>query len=191
MTSNYIIRSVATDLSGVRTILYSLKPDKGDKSLKTEPKQELQLKEQLGRFFVTDLSLGISENSRDIEFRDAVCSVNQSKQIVSTAVVGLSGTIKEYISAGDYDITLTVGIAKYDSEGNQQDEYPEEQLRKLIEILSHDEALYVHSDFLQMFGITKVVVQGYQLEQMTHSNIQIVRISLLSDEDYVIKNNEY
>lgn len=144
----------------------------------------------LNRFYETDLSLGVSESASDMRITEAICSVSKSKNIVKTALVGMSGTIKEYISDGDYDISISVGIAAVE-DGRFVDKYPAEGVQALRELLDKNEALYVDSEFLRLFDVTRIVVTSYSIQQMTDSNRQIVAIRCVSDDDYVINNNEY
>lgn len=144
----------------------------------------------LGRFYRTDLSLGRSEKADELLFTDAVCSVSASRNIVKTALVGLKGTVKEYIAAGDYEISITVGLVAVE-DGKVVDKYPAEGVRKLREVLDHPEALSVDSEFLRLFEINRLVIVDYKIDQMTYSNRQVVTIKAISDEDYIIRYNEY
>lgn len=146
--------------------------------------------EAMGLFYETDLALGKGESADDIIMTDAVCSVSTSKNIVKTALVGLSGTIKEYISQGDYEVSIIVGLVAVE-DGKVVDKYPADGVRDLRELLDHTEALYVDSEFLRLFDITRLVIVDYTIEQMTHSNRQIINIRAISDEDFEIKHNEY
>ncbi len=65
---------------------------------------------------------------------------------------GRNGTIKEYISDGDYSITVDAGINNY-TEGDDTGasmEYPVEKVTELQKLLSLPEALKVQSDFLEV-----------------------------------------
>ena len=53
------------------------------------------------------------------------------------------------------------------------------------------EAIYVHSDFLELFDISKVVVQDFSVTQSTESNYQAIELSLLSDGDYNVYSTDY
>lgn len=52
-------------------------------------------------------------------------------------------------------------------------------------------SIEVHSEFLAIFDITKIVIKSYAATQMTEANYQAVSISAVSDEDYEIYSNEY
>lgn len=143
-----------------------------------------------GNFYQTDLSLGLTESADDILITDAICSISQSRNIVQTSLAGRDGTIKEYISNGDYDINIVVGLVTTE-DGAVIDEYPEAEVKQLRILLEQAQALYVDSEFLRIFDITKLVITSYSLNQDTHSNYQVINIRALSDEDYVISSNDY
>ncbi|MGL4908766.1 MAG: DUF6046 domain-containing protein [Bacteroidales bacterium] len=144
-----------------------------------------------GKFFEVDISFGLNEQANDLKIEDAVCSVNMVKSIVRTSLVGLHGSIKEYISEGDFEISLQVGLVAVDEFGYPIDAYPAEGVSRIHSMLSEPASLYVNSEFLLLFGINKIVVTDYSIQQMTHSNYQLVNIKAISDEDYEIKSNEY
>ena len=89
------------------------------------------------RYVLTELIL-CKENGETLVVNDAVVTVTQEKHIVRTTLVGLNGTIKEYICNGDYDISISVGIVAVDSNGQIVDEYPKEGIRKIREFLDEN-----------------------------------------------------
>lgn len=142
------------------------------------------------RYVLTELTLR-KEDGETLTVNDAVVTVTQEKHIVRTTLVGLNGTIKEYICNGDYDINISVGIVAVDAEGQIVDEYPEEGIRKVREFLDENKAVEVTSVFLSIFGIERMVVTRFSLRQETASNRQTIEIKALSDEDYIIKSTDY
>ncbi len=144
----------------------------------------------LGRTALTDLAIKIPGEGT-LLINDATVNVSMQKMIVTTAVVGRAGTIKEYITDGDYQINISVGIVAIDSTGAMIDQYPERAVAQLREILERPEALEVSSAFLDLFGITHMAVTGFAAKQMTHSNRQVIDITALSDQDYVITSMDY
>lgn len=142
------------------------------------------------RYVLTELTLR-KEDGETLVVNDAVVTVTQEKHIVRTTLVGLNGTIKEYICNGDYDISIAVGIVAVDAGGQIVDEYPEEGIRKVKEFLDENKAVEVSSVFLGVFGIDRMVVTRFSLKQETASNRQTIDVRALSDEDYVIKSTEY
>lgn len=126
----------------------------------------------------------------ELELPDAVAAVSRERRIVSTALVGRDGTVKEYINEGDWAINLVVGVQPVEN-GEILDDYPSEALRELRRLLDVKAAIEVHSEFLAIFDITKIVIRSYAASQMTEANYQAVSISAVSDEDYEIFSNEY
>lgn len=119
----------------------------------------------------------------------AIIEVTQAKNIITTPIQGRDGTVKEYISKGDYMITVT-GIIN-----GQMDEqtgevrdignvYPTADVQKLIAICEVPDSLDVTSDFLGMFlkEDSRVVITDYNIpQQIGIRNFQTFSIQMLSD----------
>ena len=129
-------------------------------------------------------------------FQEVVISVSQERNIVTTSLQGRDGTIKEYISNGDYGITLDIALTDYEGEPDEQtdeefllpkQDYPISRVETLRKLLTTPQTVEVESDFLYAFGIRSAVVTSFSLQQETHSNPQSVQIQMLSDEPYEIK----
>ncbi|MBQ7684949.1 MAG: hypothetical protein IJT48_10715, partial [Bacteroidaceae bacterium] len=130
------------------------------------------------------------EDGERLEINDAVVTLTRKRNIVSTAMVGMDGTVKEYINEGDYDIDITVGIQAV-RDGRIVDEYPSEGIAQLRGFLDEKATLNVYSEFLDIFDITKMVVTEVKLTQNTASNYQTLAIKALSDEEYNVYSTEY
>ena len=145
------------------------------------------LKDMIGRNIVC--SLTIRAGLRTLDIPEAVVNVTRKNRIVTTAVVGGQGTVKEFIGEDDMDIDITVAGTAVDESGYMIDEYPEEGLATLIEFLEA-KRIDAYSPFLALFdldgGDFHLVVTGYSVKQETHSNRQVVAISAVSDYDYTI-----
>ncbi|WP_395059990.1 DUF6046 domain-containing protein [Flavobacterium sp.] len=141
-------------------------------------------------------SLAFNYKGEKIDFPECIITVNQEKNIVTTPMEGRDGTIKEYISDGDYTIAMEAAVCSYIINQNGETDYktshayPKEQLEKLIRFLKIKDALDVQSDFLTLYGIKNVVVKSYGMVQETHSNRQAFNIQMLSDTPYEIKINQ-
>lgn len=142
-----------------------------------------------GRYALCTLTFR-KEDGAELEITDAVAAVSRERRIVSTALAGRDGTVKEYISEGDWTVNVIIGVQAVRG-GVITDDYPDEELRKLREFLDEKKPLEVYSNFLDIFDITKVVIKGYSASQATEANYQAVSISAVSDEDYEIYSNEY
>jgi hypothetical protein len=160
--------------------------------------------ELLGAPALTSLALRLGE--AEIILTECVMTVTQSRNIVTTALQGRNGTIKEYISDGDYQIEAAAAIQPPETErildpaGAQadlpsmyrtpEDRYPYTELTALLSMFRAAGALEVQSDYLSLFDIKSAVVSSYSLVQQTHANRQEFRLSLLSDLPYEIKMAE-
>lgn len=142
-----------------------------------------------GRYALCELTLE-NEAGERLVLNDAVVAVSRAKNIVTTQLVGRDGTVKEYINSGDYQLNIVVGVVAV-RDGVIVDEYPEEGLRELRAFLEENKALSVHSVFLDLWDINRVVIKNYSLTQATESNYQTLSISALSDEEYSIYSTEY
>ena len=115
-----------------------------------------------------------------------IIEVSQSKNIITTAIQGRNGTVKEFVSDGDFSITLT-GIITGRNEGNKVIDignvYPDDDVKKLITICKVPDVLTLTSKFLNdVFGINEVVITDYNIPQREASrDMQPFQISMLSD----------
>ncbi len=143
-----------------------------------------------GRWVLCPLRIEL-KSGEGLTFSDAVASASREHRIVSTALTGRDGTVKEYINAGDWVVNIVVGLQKVNGHGEIEDEWPGDELRTLRKLMESNESLRVHSEFLDALNVDRIVVRSYQVEQMTESNYQIVMINSLSDKDYEIFSKEY
>ena len=122
---------------------------------------------------------------------DVTINVSKQKEIVKTALVGRAGTVKEYITDGDYQLEMSIGVVAVDENNEIIDQYPEQAMSTLREIFEEDQSLEASSKFLEVFGINKIVITGFSAKQMTYANRQVVDVSALSDDDYIIQSTDY
>lgn len=150
----------------------------------------LNLGELEGKQWLT--SLALKYDGKEFIFNECIIALNIEKNIVTTALQGRNGTIKEYISDGDYNISIDAGISTYTLDYKEDFDiaYPIDAVAELKKFLSIPEALEVQSDFLEIFGIKSAVVKSFGLQQETHSNRQSINIQMFSDEPYEIKLKE-
>ena len=108
---------------------------------------------------------------------EVIFNVSQSKNIVATAVQGRNGTVKEYVSDGDYQVGIT-GVMI----GSGSDIYPEDQMIALTEILKAPVSVKIESEFLSFFDIEEITIVSYSMAQARGSrNQQPFSITALSD----------
>lgn len=107
----------------------------------------------------------------------AIITITQSKNIVTTAIQGKSGTVKEFISDGDYQISINGLIWVNDNI------YPEVDVQKFINITKVPQAIKVYSNFINMFGIRDIVITDFPLSQQEGMrNQQPFTLNAISDE---------
>jgi len=119
-----------------------------------------------------------------VELNHVLVSVRQAKQIVKTQVEGLNGSIKEYISLGDYEITINGNIV------NEEDSQasPKQRLNDLRRFLDYNDAIEISNKLLNSFDIRSVVVMDYVVnEQAGTTHVYPIRIRLISDTPEEIK----
>ena len=143
----------------------------------------------LGAYTLCPLLLRL-EDGIELNIPDAVVAMTRTKNIVTTQVVGMVGTVKEYISDGDFDINIAVGIQGVE-DGKVANVYPKEGLRELRKFLEVDKPISVQSAFFDLFEINRLVVKSYSLTQATESNYQELTISALSDNEYNVFSSDY
>lgn len=186
-----LARGTAVHLA-VRFGMQTGKPFEASEHISNEGEPMLsELRELEGQTWLTTLK--ITHGAKSFTFEECLISINMEKNIVTTALQGRNGTIKEYISDGDYNITVDAGVSTYQvqNEENEIDiSYPVDAVKELQELLALPEALEVQSDFLDIFGIDSAVVKSFSLQQETHSNRQSISIQMLSDRAYEIKLKE-
>ena len=196
INARFIASGVAIQAKG---LAYRLRPNKGRDAQKNEGGSAINKAEEkwsgsgdywLGRTALTDMVVKVPGEGL-LLINDATVNVSLQKEVVKTALVGSAGTIKEYITDGDYQLSISVGIVAVDDEGRICDQYPERAVAQLREIMERPEALEVSSAFLDLFGISHIVVTGFSAKQMTHSNRQVIEITALSDTEYVIESTDY
>ena len=124
-----------------------------------------------------------------------IIEVNQTKNIITTPIQGRDGTVKEFISRGDYLITLSgIITGKMDEENGEVRDignvYPEDDVNKLITICEVPDSLDVTSTFLGMFlkEDSRVVITDYNIpQQIGVRNFQTFTINMLSDTPIELK----
>ncbi len=149
-------------------------------------------KDLYGRDLIVPLY--ISDDETMIHFPEAVVNVSRSRNIVATPVLNGRGTVKEMITEGDLDLSISLAVVSSDEDGYFYDTgkccdaYPYNGVETVRRLLDQPKRLNVFSDFLKLFdldgGELGIVVKSYSVRQETHTNRQIFEVSALSDYDY-------
>jgi hypothetical protein len=115
----------------------------------------------------------------------ALVNVSQTRNIVTTAVQGLDGTIKEYISDGDFNINISATLV-----GDEADVYPSDSVNTLLNMFKSKNAIDIYSTVLnKYFGIKSIVITNYNFYQaeVGMRNVQNVDFTCISDNPDVYK----
>lgn len=139
--------------------------------------------------------VGLKSIGKQIIIKECIITINQDRNIITTPIEGMDGTIKEYISDNDYDITLDIGVSNYDLYNTTSDikykEYPLDRVQELLEFLKLKESIEISSEFLALFDVHNIIVKRYTLTQETHTNRQFVNVQCLSEVAYEIKQKRF
>lgn len=131
-----------------------------------------------------------TESGDELVMNDAVVALTRARNIVTTAMVGMNGTVKEYINDGDYQLNIMVGVQAL-KDGVIVDEYPTEGIQNLRKYFDESKSIEVQSKFLELFDIHNIVIKEFNVVQATESNYQPISITALSDTDYNVYSTEY
>jgi hypothetical protein len=126
----------------------------------------------------------------EIDFDTVLLEVSQTRNIVTTAVQGRNGTVKEYISDGDYQISVNGVIStKYNNVAPFESDIA--YVNSIFSMLKANVSVPVACNFLDMFQINSMVIMDYKLNQIEGARNTIgFSMNCLSDEPFEIKYTE-
>jgi len=120
-------------------------------------------------------------------FETALIEINQTKNIVKTSISGLNGTVKEYMSNGDFIINLK-GVIVGDIANQRPDR---NDLNALIAFLNAPLTLPISCSFCEEFKINSVVVESYKFGQREGArNVIDIEINMISDTAIVLSTSK-
>lgn len=99
--------------------------------------------------------------------------VTMIKNIVRTPISGRNGTVKEYMSDGDYDISITGMLVS-----DYPDSFPQDQVDLLKAYCDANVPIAVSSNRLSTYGIKSIVITDYTFKQ-TEGMRNVVPFELL------------
>jgi hypothetical protein len=115
-----------------------------------------------------------------------LCEVSQSRNIVATSIAGRNGTVKEYISDGDYNINIKGVLASL-----YQNVAPKDSINQLMGFCNAPVQFNVSSNFLAYFGVLSIVIKDYNFSQMEgQRNVIAFELTCLSDTPFEIKGTQ-
>lgn len=117
------------------------------------------------------------------KFESAIGIINQQRNIERTVIQGRNGTVKEYISDGDFEISIRGRVI-----GKFPNQAPKEEMQNIIALLKEPNELVIISDFVALFGIQYVVGVSYNFRQVEGSiNEYEFSLELYSDDPIELK----
>ena len=109
--------------------------------------------------------------------------ISASWLIIKENVQGGNGSIKEYISQDDFQITIRGFLINYES-----DLYPDLQLFALWEVINAQKSIQVTSLVFNTLGIHNIVIQDAKFPAMEgHPNIQPFELNCISDRAVLLE----
>jgi hypothetical protein len=133
-----------------------------------------------------DFGGGTVNIDKPFTFDTALIEINQTKNIVKTVIAGTNGSVKEYMSEGDFIINLRGVIV-----GDVANQRPDvTRLNSLVAYLKAPLSIPISCHFLEELNITSIVVESYKLGQREGSrNIIDIEINMLSDSVIELSSN--
>jgi len=117
---------------------------------------------------------------------EPLLTVSGSKTIVKTAVAGRAGTVKELISANDYNLKIQGIIINSNGSG-----YPEEDVMRLHELFKIGKTVKIESRLLDIIGVNTFVIESFSLPHVQgRINIQPYELNCVSDDEFDVFFNE-
>ncbi|MEI6900643.1 MAG: DUF6046 domain-containing protein [Bacteroidota bacterium] len=133
---------------------------------------ELYAKNLLGVEMFMPITLG------GLLLQNTIMSLHLKTTIVETPLINRKGTVKEQISIDDWDIRIKGMIVAKDNE------YPDDEVKKLYDVIRKDEALEIKSVLTSicLASDEKVVVKDFSLSEMRGiQHAQGFEMNLVSD----------
>ena len=122
-------------------------------------------------------------NVQPVYLEIALVTVTQQRNIITTAVAGLDGTIKEYISDGDFYINISATLV-----GAEADVYPADAVQSLLAMFKVKYPISTFGTVLnKYFNISSVVIENYTFGQPEQGmrNVQQLDFTCISDDPNV------
>jgi len=152
----------------------------------TEPKAELSpqgllLRRQsaLGRWYFMPVS--IVYTGGEVEIPNAIIKITCEKTIIKTPLVGLQGTVKEFIGINDYNINITGTAVDQD--------WPESQIVGLHELFKENEPVTLKCALTDLFleDEDKIVITKMDFpDAASKENVQPFTIDCVSDRQFTL-----
>lgn len=118
---------------------------------------------------------------------EPLISVNGKNNITRRKVAkakNLEGTVKEYWSRGDYDITITGVLLGAKEVGDVAECFPKEDFEKLRSYMTAAKSIKVKCPLLELSGINNIVIEDFSWPFTKGENVQAYEIKAYSDSSF-------
>jgi hypothetical protein len=140
-------------------------------TLESQPYQDQKFNERTKQYELATIP------GQKLDLGTVLVDVQMSKIIITTPINGRNGTVKEYYSDGDYQVSLRGALVNPTGTN-----YPYNEFRILNELLKAKVSLKVTSEFMSLFPIYNLAVTDYTFPQEEgFTNTQLFQINALSD----------
>lgn len=130
--------------------------------------------------------LGQTINNAKLDLDIALIEVNKPRNIVRTVIAGRSGTIKEYMSDGDYEISISGTLSNTLAFAS-----PDTMIRAFDAVTKTPQELKVESNFLNFFNIFNIVITDSKIKQREGArNIVDYELTCISDTPFEIRSED-
>lgn len=128
---------------------------------------------------------GLSVPIQRITFDIALLEINNSKNIVKTSIAGRNGTIKEYMSDSDMDVTIKGSLFS-----ELDNTPPINELKTFKSICSAPSSIKVESNLLLLFDVFDLVIEApYIKQRQGQRNIIDFELKCCSDIPFELQIN--
>ena len=112
----------------------------------------------------------------DLILESAIVAISNTKNIVKTQIENRDATVKEYISRGDYNISIK-GVFAFKGL-----DWPRESVSLFRQYMELKTSIKVTHDLLNQMGIHDIVVESFDIPENTFINLIPYTIQAVSDE---------
>jgi hypothetical protein len=121
----------------------------------------------------------------DLLIESCFVEVSLTKNIIKTPITNRNGTIKQSISAGDYQIKVTGGLFSPKNELKK----PWSQIQHLNSFALRKKSIQVNHRLLYRLGVFDVVIDRLDLIPSEYVNVQRFSMMCSSDKEYYLELN--
>lgn len=119
-------------------------------------------------------------NQTEILLETLVITLSRTKNITTTNIQGVDGTVKEFINLGDYVVNITGSFI-----GRDAWHYDEDSITDFVSLMNIKDSITINNQYLnELYNISSIAVTNFEVVQSPElSNIVFYKIDALSNFD--------